>query len=459
MRLPEATDEPLFMPFPDRQAAALQAMNRRDFLAATVTATGLAAAATSGAALAQPTSEIPVITRELWQWVRIQPVGDSRLAWLDAASAMPTLRVAMAEEYRAREIQSGNLAATTGSDYWATESQRIAARFAEFAGCSEDEIVFTRGAGEGLSMVAAGLDLANGDEVITTTQEHPAALSPWLFQARRRGVVVKQVAIPAVPTSPEQIVGLISAAFTERTRVLAFSHIQYGDGTVMPVRELCQLARQRNAASVVDGAQAFGMLEYALRDLGCDYYATGFHKWLAGCHGTGMLYVRREALDRLWPTESRGIDASPPVFAPTESAGQAATPAALHKLGNIVPSLWPALRGGEAALNFQEQVHRGRIDARVRELAIYARMRLQRIPAIEMLTSARPGLWAGILTFRVPGRRSADIASTLALANGVYVRAVKWPNSEAGALRVSLHIFSSADDIEKFGQAMQQIAK
>src|ERR1700754_253311 len=90
MRLPEATDEPLFMPFPDPDADAPQPMNRPDFLAANAAATGPAAAATSGAALAQPTSEIPVITRELWQWVRIQPVADSRLVWLDAASAMPT---------------------------------------------------------------------------------------------------------------------------------------------------------------------------------------------------------------------------------------------------------------------------------------------------------------------------------------------------------------------------------
>jgi selenocysteine lyase/cysteine desulfurase len=447
------------MPLPDPDISTPSGMNRRDFLAATVTATGLAAVATPGPALAQPTSEIPAITRELWQWVRVQPVADSRQVWLDSASSTPTLRVAMAEEYRAREMQSGNLAATTASDYWSTESQRLAARFAAFAGCSEDEIVFTRGTGEGLAMIAAGLDLANGDEVVTTTQEHPAALSPWLFLARRRGVVVKQVDIPVTVTSPEQIVALISAACTDRTRVLAFSHIQYGDGAVLPVRELCQLARQRNIVSVVDGAQAFGMLEYELRDLGCDYYATGFHKWLAGCHGTGMLYVRRESLDRLWPSEPRGIDASPPVFAPTESAGQATTPAALHKLGNVVPSLWPALRGVEAALNFQEQVHRGRIEARIRELAIYARMRLQRIPAVELLTSARPGLWAGILTFRVIGRRAADIASTLALANGVYLRVLKWPKSEDGALRASLHIFNSSDDIEKFGQALQQLVK
>lgn len=456
MRTPHVTGDQRFMPFPDPDASQSSGINRRDFLAGTATAAALAAA---GPAPAQSTSEIPAVTRELWQWVRVQPVADSRLVWLDAASTAPTLRVAMAEEYRAREIQSGNLPATVGSDYWVTESQRLAARLAAFAGCSEDEIVFTRGAGEALAMIAIGLDLSNGDEVVTTSQEHPAALSPWLFLARRRGVVVKQVELPSVLTSPDQIVAALTAAFTERTRVLAFSHIQYGDGTVMPVRELCQAARQRNIISVVDGAQAFGMLEYGVRNLGCDYYATAFHKWLAGCHGTGMLFVRRESLDQLWPSEPRGIDASPAIYTPTDSAGQAATPAALHKLGNVVPSLWPALRGVEAALNFQEQVHRGRIEARVRELAIYARMRLEKIPAVDLRTSPGPGLWAGILTFRVPGRRATDIANTLALANGIHLRALKWPRTDEGALRVSLNIFNSSDDIEKLGQSLQQLVK
>ena len=429
-------------------------LSRRALLTA---GAGVAAAAALQPVAAQnvaPVQIMPTSSRELWQWVRTQPMLDLQSAYLDVASGGPTLRASMAAEYRAREVQSLGLANAT--ERWADETTRLATRFATFLGCEADELQFTRGAGEALGQAIAGLDLAPGDEVITTTREHPAALSPWLVLARRRGVVVKQIELPTPLTGPEQALGLFAGAVTDRTKVLAFSHVQYDDGAVLPVKELSAFARQRGILTVVDGAQALGMLEFAARDLGCDFYATCCHKWLGGSHGTGVLYVRREMLDRLWPTEPRGLDSVPPVFTPTDADGNTGVPAALHKLGNIVPYSWPALRGVEAALEFQQQVGRSKIEARIRELAIYARLRLQQVTGIELLTPARPGLWAGILTFRVSGKVATDIAAAVERTHRVHVRAIRWPNSPEGALRLSLHVFSTHDDVEKLIQGLQQ---
>lgn len=435
-------------------ASNSSSLSRRALLAA---GAGVAAAAALQPAAAQtvaPVQIMPTSSRELWQWVRTQPMLDLQTAYLDVAGGGPTLRAAMAAEYRAREVQSLGLA--SAAERWADETNRLATYFAAFLGCEPDELQFTRGAGEALGQAVAGLDLAAGDEVITTTREHPAALSPWLVLARRREVVVKQIELPTPLTGPEQALGLFAGAVTDRTKVFAFSHVQYDDGAVLPVKELSAFARQRGILTVVDGAQAFGMLEFSARDLGCDFYATCCHKWLGGSHGTGALYVRREILDRLWPTEPRGLDSVPPVFTPTDADGNADVPAALHKLGNIVPYSWPALRGVEAAMEFQQQVGRSKIEARIRELAIYARLRLQQLTGIELLTPARPGLWAGILTFRVSGKTAVDIAAAVERSHRVHVRAIRWPNSAEGALRLSLHVFSTHDDVEKLVQGLQQ---
>lgn len=445
--------EPTAPPSSDRTDAPL--LNRRDVLTGTLAAGGLLQVAGSHA---QTPAELPGSSRELWQWVRTQPVIDSQLTYLDAAGSGPTWRAAMAVEYRAREQQSMELPGSVLNNRWPAETQRLAERFAAFCGCSADEILFTHGAGEALGQVAAGLELSAGDEVIIGTQEHPAALSPWLFLARRRGIVVKQVRIPSPLANPQEVLDLFSAAITSRARVLAFSHVQYGDGTVMPVRELCDLARQRNLISVVDGAQALGMLNLQLRELRCDFYATSCHKWLGGCHGTGLLFMRREMLDRLWPVQPRGIDATPPVYTPTDSVGNNDVPAALHKFGNLVPQLWPALRGCVSALDFHDQIGRARIEARIRELAVYTRLRLQPLSALKLLTPSRPGLWAGILTFRVPGRRAEEMAMLLGRNNRIHVRALRWPQSDEGALRVALHIFNSPDDADRLAQAMRQFA-
>jgi isopenicillin-N epimerase len=429
-------------------------LSRRELLAATA----LASLGAAGAAGAQPAPNIPTSSRELWQWVRTQPVLDLYSAYLDVASAGPTLRAAMAAEYRARDSQSFALA-TFREEYWTNESRRLASRIGAFVGAEADEVHFTSGAGAALGLAANGLDLAAGDEIVTTNREHPAALSPWLMLARRRGLVVKQIELPAPMSGPEQALGLFAGAIGERTKAFLFSHVNYADGVVMPVRELCDFARQKGILSIVDGAQALGMIEFALRELNCDFYATCFHKWLGGSHGTGMLYVRREKLDALWPIAPRGMDASPPIAAPTETYGFAGAPAALHKLGNVVPHAWAALRGVEAAMELQQQIGRARIEARIRELAIYARLRLQQLPGIELLTPARPGLWAGVLTFRALEKRAADIATALARGHRVFVRDLAWPGGENGALRVSLHMFNTHDEVEKLMQGLQQVLR
>jgi selenocysteine lyase/cysteine desulfurase len=398
-------------------------LTRRDLLASSLLTSMAATVVGAGDAVAQPLNNMPATSKELWQWFRTQPVMDLQRTYLDVAGAGPTLRAAMAAEYRIRDSQSLNIAGMTDLQ-WTSESTRMATSFGNFIGCDPDEVVFTRGAGEALSTAAFGIDLNIGDEVLTTNREHPAALSPWLFRARRNGIVVKQLELPAPLDGPEQALGLFAGAVTSRTKVLAFSHVQYSDGTVMPVADLCQFARQRNIISVVDGAQALGMLDFRLRDLGADFYGTSFHKWLGGSNGTGMLYVRREMLDRVWPSQPRGIDASPPVLTPTQSSGHVGVPAALHKFGNIVPLAWAPLRGAEVALEFQQQVLRSRIEARIRELAIYARLRVQQLPGVDAGSSWIVGRHSCVSRARPPrlryhigpGARTSNIRARNAVA-------------------------------------------
>jgi isopenicillin-N epimerase len=429
------------------------ALTRREVLTAAAALTSLTVA---GSATAQSLPELPSTPRELWQWVRTQPVMEPLLAYLDTAVGGPTWRLSMANEYRAREAQSLQIASLSRGERWVQESNRIATRIGSFCGCDADEVLFTRGAGEGLGLVANGLDLQAGDEVLTTTLEHPTALSPWMVLARRRGIVVKQLSLPSPMSGPEEALGLFAGAVTERSKVLCFSHVQYADGTLMPVKDLCQFARQRNLVTLVDGAQALGMIEVNLHDLGCDFYAASFYKWLGGSHGTGMLYVRREMLDRLWPTAPRGLDASPPVFFPSSSIGNDVPAAALHKLGNAVPTLWPALRGVEAAMDLHEHINRARIEARIRELAIYLRLRLQQLPGIELLTPGRAGLWAGLLTFRIANRSAQDLAATLLRNQRIYISDLAWPGSDSGALRVSVHVFNTHEEIERLIEGLRQ---
>ena len=149
---------------------------------------------------------------------------------------------------------------------------RVVPGLAALLGANPDEVVLTRNASEALHMGAVGVRLEPGDEVLVTSQEHPAGRRPWDYRAARHGVKVNTVFIPSPFESEAQVVGLVEDAITPATRVIAFCHVTRG-GHLYPVRQLCAMARDRGIVSHVDGAQAVGMFPVDLHDLGCDTYS------------------------------------------------------------------------------------------------------------------------------------------------------------------------------------------
>jgi len=438
---------------PQSPSTLPSAWTRRDLLAV---AAGTAAAYPSFAATAEP----PGTSRELWSWVRAQQVVDTGLAYLDTGSLGPALRVAMVAEYRARENANFD-----PIGYWQTRLSTqsingLLGRLGAFVGCDADEIALTSGATEALNLVSNGLALTPGDEILTTSHEHPAALYPWLLQAQRKGIVVKQVPLPSPLTGPEQPLGLVAAQVTPRTRVLAFSHIQYTDGAMLPVKDLCSFARQRNIISVVDGAQALGAAQLSLHDLGCDFYAASLHKWLVAPYGMGLLYVRREMLDSVAPlcvdASSGWRDKDRFDRASGSDEARASWPATLRKLGSTFRYQGPLLNALEATLDVHERIGRERIEARVRELAIYARLRLQQLNGVEILTPAHPAMWSGIMSLRSKKMPSAALADALLRDQRIATKSVTHPDIELDALRVCLHIFNSHDDVERLLQGLSR---
>jgi selenocysteine lyase/cysteine desulfurase len=189
-------------------------------------------------------ASVPVISRELWSWTRAQLVLDPGLAWLDTAGFGPALRAVMAREYRSRERQSQDFTAYQESALSADGLRRQLTTLAGFFGAEPDDLALNSGSTEGLNTVARGLDLQPGDEVLTTVHDRPAAVYPWLLEAKRRGIKVTQLPQDGAPASPESIVGRFAGAITPQTKVMAFAHVQVTDGTVMPVRELCALVHE-----------------------------------------------------------------------------------------------------------------------------------------------------------------------------------------------------------------------
>jgi isopenicillin-N epimerase len=435
-------------------------MNRRNFMGALGVAAGLSAA---GRTPAQ--SELPVSSRELWEFARLQSVQDASVLWLDSAFAGPSLRRVLIDEYRHREALSADRSAYYRNNLAGEGLRSFLGSVASFLGASPEELTFTSGCTEALNLVAQGLDLNAGDEIVTTQHEHAAAIYPWLLQAKRRGVKVVQVSLPSPLPHPQHVIDAFSAALTPRTRVLAFAHVQYTDGSVLPARELAELARSRNILSVVDGAQALGMLGLTLRDLRCDFYAASLHKWLNGPSGTGVLYLRDAARHRVWPSMVAGHEEWDALDRDGASSSQPSAdyradwPGAMRKFDYSFQHAAPLFYSVLPAIRFQNGIGTARVAARIRELAWYLRLQLQRVTGVRILTSAHPELWAGIVSFQVPGVGCAELARKLLDEHRIAVSAVKHQAMGFDAVRASTHIYNSHDDVDRFVRAVDRLIR
>jgi isopenicillin-N epimerase len=163
-----------------------------------------------------------------------------------------------------------------------------------YVGADPDDLVFVANATAGVNIAAWALDLQAGDEVLSTNLEYGALDLTWTHVCAHASARYVRTPVTLPVESDEQVVEEVWGAVTDRTRALFISHVTSETAVRLPVEELCNRARARGIATVVDGAHVPGQLPLDLASLDVDYYAGNCHKWLCAPKGAGFLYVRRE---------------------------------------------------------------------------------------------------------------------------------------------------------------------
>lgn len=307
-------------------------------------------------------------------------------------------------------------------------------QLAVFLGCARDELALTRNATEGNNVVCNGLDLAAGDEVLLTDQEHPSGRCCWEQRAERHGIRLGFVSLPRPPSSIEQIRECFARALTPRTRVMVFSHITTATGLVLPVREICTLARERGIWTHIDGAHAIGQIPVDLHAIGCDSYSTSAHKWLMGPKGTGTLYVREAEAERLWVN--------------TASNGWRNHNWKAYRFSNVGSSNLSVMVGLQAALDFFHAIGPERIYTRVHELARRVRDGLQRYPVWHLNTPAADSFYGGLVSVVPP---EEDLPGVVAACRERRIRI----SGGAGSIRIATGLFTQQQEIDAFFTAVE----
>lgn len=333
----------------------------------------------------------------------------------------------------------------TGHDLLAPARETVA----RFLGIQPDELCFTRNATEANSIIAAGLTLVPGDEVIFESHAHPGGSFPWLNQVKQRGLVVRL--FEPDHASAEANLARIRELLSPRTKVIQVSHITCTAGLVFPVAAIAELARSRGIWFHIDGAQAVGMIPLDLTAIGCDSYAFSGHKWLGGPQETGGLFLRRDRLEAVALTGIGAHSGELPRL-PGEIKYYAA--ASRHEYGTRNAGL---VAGLAEAVRLQEQIGRERIAAHGRELAGAIVAGLAGVAGITVLTPQPAALRGSMATIRHARADAEKLFGYLMKSHGLRCR----PVTEQGldAVRISTHVFNSRADADRVIAAVRASAR
>lgn len=332
----------------------------------------------------------------------------------------------------------------TSSTMWQMlepQAETIRAGLAGLFGCDADEIAVTRNASESLQILLFGLDIRSGDEVIATTQDYPRMLAALRQRELREGPKLKLVRIPLAPANTDEIVAAIESAITPQTRLILISHIINITGQIMPVREICDMARGRGVETVVDGAHSFAQLDFKRDDLQCDYFGSSLHKWLYTPKGAGLLYVRRDKIAGVWPLMASNDELKSDIRK-------------FEEIGTHSSATRLAI--GEALL-FHEAIGAKRKEERLRFLSGYWMSRLRGLPRITFNTSLDPKQFCAIGNLSIDGADSTKVTKYLFAKHKIIATPIV--HDEFSGIRITPNIFTTLGDLDRFCDVIESMVK
>src|SRR5678809_905778 len=305
------------------------------------------------------------------------------------------------------------------------QSETIRTGLAEMFGVDREEIAITRNASESLEILLMGMDFKQGDEILTTTQDYPRMLTTLRQREKRENLKLKLIQVPIPPKDLNEITAAFEKGITNKTKLILISHQVNITGQITPVKQICELARAKGIETIVDGAHSYAQFDFQQKVLGCDYFGTSLHKWLYAPKGTGLLYVKRDKIDKLWPLMAA-------------EAKQAWDIRKFEEIGTH--SAAPKLAIGEALL-FHNGIGGKRKEARLRYLSRYWMDKLKDIPKVRFNTSYDRQQMCAIANVQIEGLDQGKIGSYLFDKHRIFTTPIV--HEEFTGLRMTPNVYTT----------------
>lgn len=312
---------------------------------------------------------------------------------------------------------------------------------ARFAGVSPEEIAINRNATEAIDTVIMGLPLQRGDEIVMTRYDYPNMLHAWRQRELREGLKINYVELDLPVEDTELIVKKYVEQMTPRTKIVHITHLMNWNGQVIPAKRIAEEAHKRGIEVLIDGAHSFAHLEYKIPDLGGDYYGTSLHKWLSAPIGSGMLWMKKEKISKIFP------------LIPNDKPNSDN----IRKFENLGTRPFMIEQAIGQALNFQLAIGNARKEARLRFLKDYWAKEANKMPKIKMNTSLKPEFSGALAHFSVEGLEAGKMEGELFAKFKIHTSPTKWEKLDG--VRVTPHVYTSLRDLDRLLEGVTHLTK
>jgi selenocysteine lyase/cysteine desulfurase len=239
----------------------------------------------------------------------------------------------------------------------------------------------------------------------------------------------------------EEIVAAFEKAITPKTKIFHITHMVNWVGQIMPVKKLCDLAKKHNIETIVDGAHSFGLMDFAIPDLGCDYFGASLHKFLSAPIGSGMLWIKKEKIEKIWPLVCNDNPKGPDI----------------RKFETLGTRSFPIEQGIGEAINFHTAIGSKRKEERIRYLKNYWATRVQNIPKVRINTSLKDEYACAICGVSIDGMTPGALDNALFNEYKIHTVGIVWEN--ISCVRITPHVYTRLQDLDKLVYAIEKIAK
>lgn len=394
-----------------------------------------------GHALLLPASAAATPAAPDWSKIRGEFLLRPGLLYFNAANIAPAPRSVL-HEYQRQVDDFHSDPSFQNREQYKSMAEQVRKQLAALLHTRPDEIAITRNTSEGNNLVAQGLGLRSGDEVLITSHNHESNTESWNLRAQQRGASVVVAPVPVQAKTPSEILDSVARRVTARTRVIAVSHLTNTTGLPYPVRELASLARRSGAWLHVDGAQTFGWMNLNLPALGMDSFTGSMSKWPMGPLESGVLYIRKERLEEV----------SPAVLSHNYWAEESSAARKFEQLGQRDD---PRLAAMVHTLNFHNRLGPAPIEKRTLALATRLRAALTTVPGVDVRGSGEAAVSGPVIKVNFPKRDLDELNQVLWSRHRIAIAATL--SGESSGLRFSPHIYNSESEIDAAVSALKKV--